>query len=140
MPSTLESLVPPTTGSTSNGSIVAAPHVHGLAWLPHAPDIDQVLGNSEVTSTAAKQALLQYVNKVVSTMNLPGGSNVDEAPPPKTNPHICNVAYSEVEDFDQDLADLIATCQRHTRCSAAYCLRTRNATEVQIWISQTSAT
>ena len=31
-----------------------------------------------------------------------------------------------VEDFDQDLADLIATCQRHTRCSASYCLRTRN--------------
>ena len=51
---------------------------------------------------------------------------MDEAPPPKTNPHICNVPYSEVDDFDQDLADLIATCQRHTCCSAAYCLRTRN--------------
>ena len=34
--------------------------------------------------------------------------------------------YQDVEDFGQDLADLIATCQRHTRCSAAYCLRTRN--------------
>ena len=29
-------------------------------------------------------------------------------------------------DFDQDLADLVATCQRHTRCSAAYCLRSKN--------------
>ena len=28
--------------------------------------------------------------------------------------------------FDQDLADLVATCQRHTRCSPAYCLRTKN--------------
>ena len=37
-----------------------------------------------------------------------------------------NVPYSKVEDFDQDLSDLIATCQRHTRCSAAYCLHTRN--------------
>ena len=46
--------------------------------------------------------------------------------PPRPTPHICNRPYSEVEDFDQDLADLIATCQRHTRCSAAYCLRTRN--------------
>ena len=67
--------------------------------------------------------------KVVSTINpavLQDGSNVDEAPPPKTNPHICNRSYLEVEDFDLDLADLIATCQRHTRCSAAYCLRTRN--------------
>ena len=34
------------------------------------------------------------------------------------------VPYAEVEDIQQDLVDLIATCQRHTRCSAAYCLRT----------------
>ena len=53
-------------------------------------------------------------------------SNADNAPPPKTNPRICNRPYAEVEDFDQDLTDLVATCQRHTRCSAAYCLRTRN--------------
>ena len=106
-----------------------SPHVHGLAWLPDAPNVEEVLSNSDAISTAAKEALLQYVDKVVTTVNpavLPNGSNVDEAPPPKTNPHICNLPYSEVEDFDQDLADLIATCQRHTRCSAAYCLRTRN--------------
>ena len=106
-----------------------SPHVHGLAWLPDAPDVKQALATSEETSGAAKQALIQYVDKIVSTTNpavLPDGSNVDDAPPPKTNPHICNQPYSEVEDFDQDLSDLIATCQRHTRCSAAYCLRTRN--------------
>ena len=100
-----------------------SPHVHGLTWLPDAPDVEQVLANSEVTSTAAVEALVQYVDKIVSTTNpavLPDGSNVDEVPPPKTNPHICNLPYSEVEDFDLDLADLIATCQRHTRCSAAY--------------------
>ena len=34
--------------------------------------------------------------------------------------------YGDIQDFDQDLTDLIATCQRHTRCSVAYCLRTRN--------------
>ena len=110
-----------------------SPHVHGLAWLPDAPDVQQVLNNSDDTSAAAKEELLQYVDKVVSTINpavLPDGSNVDEAPPPKTNPHICNVPYSEVDDFDQDLADLIATCQRHTRCSAAYCLRTRNGQQM----------
>ena len=50
---------------------------------------------------------------------------VDDAPAPKTNPHICNKAYSEVTVFSDDLSDLIATCQRHTRCSEAYCLRTR---------------
>ena len=48
---------------------------------------------------------------------------------PKTNPHICNKLYSEVEDHHQDLNDLIATCQRYTRCSAAYCLRTRDGVQ-----------
>ena len=36
------------------------------------------------------------------------------------------MAYDRVRDFNQDLADLVATCQRHTRCSAAYCQRTHN--------------
>ena len=106
-----------------------SPHVHGLAWLPDAPDVKQALSTSEESSAAGKEAFIQYVDKVVSTTNpavLPNGSNVNEAPPPKTNPHMCNLPYSEVKDFDQDLVDLIATCPRHTRCSAAYCLRTRN--------------
>ena len=34
--------------------------------------------------------------------------------------------YGDIQDFDEDLADLVATCQRHTRCSAAYCLRTKH--------------
>ena len=66
---------------------------------------------------------------LVTTLNpaiLPDGSNADDAPTPKTNPHICNKPYDRIEDFNQDLADLVATCQRHTRCSAAYCLCTRD--------------
>ncbi len=54
---------------------------------------------------------------------------MSDAPLPKTNPHVCNKPYSEVEDHQQDLNDLIATCQRHTRCSAAYCLRTKNGVQ-----------
>ena len=41
-------------------------------------------------------------------------------------PHVCNKAFSQVKDFKQDLIQLISTCQRHTRCSPAYCLRTKN--------------
>ena len=89
-----------------------SPHVHGLAWLPDAPDVEQLLSPPNVSTR----------NPAV----LPDGSNVDDAPAPKTNPHVCHKAYSEVEDLHQDLADLVATCQRHTRCSAAYCLRTKN--------------
>jgi len=97
--------------------------VHGLAWLPDAPNVEQILDSSDANSHAA---LIQHVDRIVSTLNpavLPDGSNIDQAPLPKTHPHICNKPYSEVEDFDQDLADLIATCQRHTLCSASYCLR-----------------
>ena len=63
----------------------------------------------------------------------PDGSNVDEAPSPKTNPHIC---YSEVVNFDQDLADLIATCQRHIRCLLS--AHPHWPTEVQIWVAETA--
>ena len=76
-----------------------------------------------------KKLITQYADNVVSTCNpavLPDGSNMSDAPAPKTDPHVCNQVYTEIEDYDQDLADLVATCQRHTRCSAAYCLRTKN--------------
>ena len=107
-----------------------SPCVHGVAWLEDAPDVEKVL-SSAVEDPSIVQDLIRYIDKTVTTMNpaaavLPDGSNVSDAPLPKTNPHICNKPYSEVEDHHQDLNDLIATCQRHTHCSAAYCLRTRD--------------
>ena len=103
-----------------------SPHVHGVAWLEDAPDVEKVLASGNTSS------LITFINKTVTTINpavLPDGSNVSDAPLPKTNPHVCNKAYSEVEDHHQDLCDLIATCQRHTRCSAAYCLRTKHGVQ-----------
>ena len=76
--------------------------------------MEQVLASSATCTDAAKEALIQHVDKIVSTTNpavLPDGSNLDDALSPKTNPHICNLPYAEVEDFNQDLADLITTCQ-----------------------------
>ena len=101
-----------------------SPHVHGLAWLSGAPNVEQIVADGTDT---AKEELIRYVDKIVTTLNptiLPDGSNADDAPTPKTSPHICNKPYEKIEDFNQDLTDLVATCQRHTRCSAAYCLRT----------------
>ena len=70
---------------------------------------------------------------MISTANLallPDGSNLSEAPHAQTDPHICNKAYAEVTDHEQDLSQLIATCQRHTVCSPVcspvYCLRTNH--------------
>ena len=106
-----------------------SPHVHGLAWLPNAPDVEQLLSSPENVPAPLKEEITKYADGLVSTINpavLPDGSNIDEAPAPKTDPHVCNQLYEDVQDFDKDLADLVATCQRHTRCSAAYCLRTRN--------------
>ena len=114
-----------TTGYQHRGS----PHVHGVAWLEDAPDVKKVLSSGDSSS---QQELVTYIDKTVSTINpavLPDGSNVADAPLPKTIPHVCNKAYAEVQDHHQDLCDLIATCHRHTRCSAAYCLRTKHGVQ-----------
>uniref|UniRef100_A0A1X7VMZ5 Uncharacterized protein n=1 Tax=Amphimedon queenslandica TaxID=400682 RepID=A0A1X7VMZ5_AMPQE len=105
-----------------------SPHVHGLAWLPNAPNVEDLLSSSPDLVESTKQEIIEYADKIISTINpavLPDGSNVSDAPPPKVDPHICNKPYSEVTDLEEDLTDLIATCQRHTRCSESYCLRTR---------------
>jgi len=106
----------------------SSPHVHGMAWLPNATNVEELLSSTNNFDTA-KEQIIQYANSLVSTCNpatLPDGSNVDDAPDPKPDPQVCNQVYTEVEDFEQDLSDLVATCQWHTRCSAAYCLRTRH--------------
>jgi len=103
-----------------------SPHIHGVVWLQDAPDVQNVLASDDQN---AKEDLIKYVDNIVSTMNpavLPDGSNLSDAPPPKVNPHICNIPYCDVDNYHQDLSDLIATCQRHTRCSPSYCLRTKN--------------
>ena len=94
----------------------------------HAPDVERLLSLHDVPDSVKAQ-IINYADSLVSTMNpalLPDGSNIDSAPVPKTDPHVCNQVYGDVNDLDQDLTDLVATCQRHTRCSAAYCRRTRN--------------
>ena len=128
-----------------------SPHVHGVAWLESAPNVSTILAQIKETTTADGEAstgatsqapnsadrqpeheLLEFVDRIVYTTNpaiLADGSNVADAPLPKTNPHICSKPYSEIEDYQQDLSDLIATCQRHTRCSAAYCLRTSHGVQ-----------
>lgn len=93
--------------------------------MPEAPNTEQILHTSE----GAQQEIINYVDKLVSTINpgvQPDGSDVANAPQAKGDPHICSIPYSQIEDFQQDLIDLVATCQRHTRCSTAYCLRNKN--------------
>ena len=105
-----------------------SPHVHGLAWLPNAPDAEKLLSCDESSQFLdVVEHVISYVDQIVSTMN-PGipadGNNMQNAVPlPKTKPHVCNRSYTEITDMNMDIVDLIATCQRHTRCSTAYCLK-----------------
>ena len=99
-----------------------SPHVHGLAWLPNAPDVENLLSSSPEVVESTKQKIIEYDDKIISTINPavpPDCSNVSDAPPAKVELHICNKLYSAVTDFDEDLSDLIATCQCHNCCSAS---------------------
>ena len=69
-----------------------SPRVYGVAWLPNAPDVEQLLKASD-NIESVKEEIIQYANKVVTTINPvvnPDGSNVEDAPPPFTQPHVCN--------------------------------------------------
>ena len=92
-----------------------SPHLHGLAWLPNAPDIECVTSSHQ--DDKVKDRIIQCVDQLVSTINpgiVPDSSNIDDAPTAKTDPHICNKSCSEITDFNQDLITLVATCQRHS--------------------------
>ena len=123
IPSTLTFWGQRTTGSGLSGS----PHVHDLAWFSETPTVEQLLAtNDDDDDDAIIDPAEEIVDGLVSTTNpaiATDGSNAESAPPPKTNHHVCNKPYAEVEDFNLDLVDLIATYQRHTQCSAAYCFR-----------------
>lgn len=98
-----------------------SPHLHGLAWLPN---VEKTFSTS-TTSEAEKDEALRYINSLVTTINpaiLADGSNLHEA----SRPHVCNKPYTSVADYKQDLNQLIATGQRHTSCSTAYCLRIKH--------------
>ena len=105
-----------------------SPHVHGVAWLPNAPDVEQLLASAELPDTLRNE-VIQHADRTVTTLNPALSSSADSEsqwPAPVTNPHVCSKSYLDVQDHHEDLCELVATCQRHTRCSEAYCLRTRH--------------
>ena len=106
-----------------------SPHVHGLAWLRNAPNFEETV---EQGDEAAKHQLIEFIDKLVCTQNpgvLPDGSNIASAPSAKLDPHVCSQSYSQIEEYNSDLTDLVATCQRHTCCSTSYCLRTKQGVQ-----------
>ena len=103
-----------------------SPHIHGVAWLCNAPNVEHALQDDDASS---KHRLFDFIDSLVCTHNpgiLPDGSNLDNAPSASIDPHVCSRPYSQIEDHNTDLIELVATCQRHTRCSTSYCLRTKH--------------
>ena len=89
-------------------------HIHGLAWLENIPD----------TTVCAENEITRFWNMYVNSWN--------PAITPQDNPvnffwpvqrHPCSIPFNEVQDLQADLKDLVNICQRHTRCSPAYCLQ-----------------
>ena len=105
------------TGFVLNGSIVAAPMCTWLLLMLSSYCHHQ----AELRKMSYRMPTTLYLLTI-----LLDGSNINEAPYPETDPHVCNQSYTSIDDLDQDLIDLVPTCQRHTRCSAAYCLRTQH--------------
>ncbi len=105
-----------------------SPHVHGVAWLHNAPDIEKLLSSDDSAELLdAAERITAYVDGLVSTMNpgIPADGNniINSIPLPKIKPHVCNQQYQGINNLEMDLVDLVATCQRHTRCSTSYCLK-----------------
>ena len=111
-------------------------HAHGCAKLKNDPGISDLVikaaagwlitqqdttPNEDILREAeeATQAVLQYADWLVTTCN--------DAIPDSTwhlpQPHPSSILRCEIQDPEADYKDLVNSVQRHTRCSAAYCLR-----------------
>ena len=70
-----------------------------------------------------RQQAIAFIDSVISTTNLAilsDGTNLSEAPRAQSDPHICNKAYAEVTDREEDLSQLI--CHMPTPHCLLHCL------------------
>ena len=123
-------------------------HCHGTAKLKNDPGLCQLtevalkghLAQKEIETGAqfspereqqiqegieAARTVCQYTDWLLSTCNpLPPDDN--NWVKPAIHPCKRKFIHIPAVDLDSDYVDLINTCQRHTHCSTAYCLRKTN--------------
>ena len=114
-------------------------HAHGCAKLSNDPGLctlvktaadawqaeqrqhdvqDQAYLNLKEEGRIAKAKVLAYADWLVTTINDALPTDAWQLP----QPHPCACQLPNV-NRDEDYCDLVNSVQRHTRCSAAYCLR-----------------
>ena len=121
-------------------------HAHGCAKLSNDPGLCKLVekvaaawaileepGNGDIDVASldendklivqegqeAKAEVLQYADWLVTTCN----SSMPDETWCMPVPHPCAVPINSVDDLDDDYYGLVNSVERHTRCSAAYCLK-----------------
>ena len=99
-------------------------HTHGVGYLRDGLDMTEV---ARLANTLPEQ-LVEYVDRLVTAWHpappVPGQPFVPPAP------HPCAKRFADVDDFESDYESLLNCVQRHTRCTAGYCLRKKRGSDV----------
>lgn len=77
-----------------------------------APDVSNIENESEENL----QEILDYYSKLVTAVNPDPDSEMADI-------HPCRKLHRNIENFQEDLAQILNKVQRHTRCSTDYCLK-----------------
>lgn len=118
-------------------------HAHGCAKLRNDPGLCKLVAaaalgwqeemlamevpNQHIITYGiqAKHAAIKYVDWLVTTLNTCIPDETWRLP----SPHPCTQKFDDMPQPEADYQSLVNCVQRHTRCSASYCLRKKNNQE-----------
>lgn len=99
-----------------------SPHIHGVLWIDGAPNLDSIDNMNEMEI----QNVISYFDGLISAWN----PNKDLSP---SNIHPCQIRLQDIENIVtiriDDYTRLLNKVQRHTVCSANYCLRKKKGSQ-----------
>lgn len=95
-----------------------SPHVHGVIWLPNAPQVMKRPYDCEEIKAFADQFLSTW-NIFGDVCCLPkGGMNLQV--------HPASIPFADVTDIRRDYGEIVNSCMRHTKCRQPRCLIIKN--------------
>ncbi|KAJ1520349.1 hypothetical protein ONE63_004547 [Megalurothrips usitatus] len=87
-------------------------HLHGLLWMKNTPK------SEDVANESVQKEIINFFDNIISCENPDPNIIMDDI-------HPCEKKLSEIDDPEKDLAQLINTVQRHTKCTKLHCLRVK---------------